>query len=125
MSIYYRETYQSSSINRKAVDIMLSKKQEEKIVLESDNIVQSESQIIEDDDNTAMFDAPQKKNISKLVESNNCSKVGEESKSKDQSTTKSVESNIEQNASQIIEDENTSIVDLSECVGDVSSLFVI
>lgn len=117
--IYYRQTYQSSCINQITVDKMTSEKSEEKIVLESDKIAQNESQIIEDEDNIAIFDAPQKKSTSK-PESNNCLKV-EGSKSKDQSTTKSVESNnFAQSASQIIEDENSPTMDLSECVGDVS-----
>lgn len=82
-----------------------------------DNTVQSESQIIEDEDDMALFDVPQK-STSKPSELNNCSKVEENSNPEDQSTKKS-ESN-EQNPSQIIEEENTPIVDLSECVEDVS-----
>ncbi|XP_012540417.1 DNA polymerase alpha catalytic subunit [Monomorium pharaonis] len=111
------QTYQSSSVNQKAIDKVTSEKQEEKIVLESDNIAQSESQIIEDEDDTAIFDAPQKKSINKLVES----KV-EESKLMNQNTRKSMESNNIQTASQIIEDESSPIMDLSECVGDLSSI---
>lgn len=122
--IYYRQTYQSSCINQNTiVDKMIYEKQEEKIVLESNKIAQSESQIIEDEDDTAIFDAPQKKSISK-PKSNNCLKV-EESKSKDQNTTKSMESNnIAQSVSQIIEDESSPTMDLSECIGDVSYLFL-
>lgn len=121
--IYYRQTYQSSSINKKTADAITFKKLEEKVVLESDN-VQNESQINEDEDNFAIFDAPQKKDISKPIESNNCSKVGEEAKPEDK--RKSVESNrIEHNANQIIEDEHSPIMDLNECVGDVSCLFII
>lgn len=102
---------------------MISEKPEEKIISKSDNIAQSESQIIEDDDDTAIFDAPQKKSISKSAESNNYLKVQEESKLQDQNVRKSVESNNVLNASQIIEDENSPTMDLSECVGDVSFFF--
>lgn len=119
--IYYRQTYQSSSINKKATD-KISEKPEEKIISKSDNIVQSESQIIEDD--TEIFDVPQKKSMSKPAVSNNCSKVEEESKPEDQNTKKLMESNnIEQNASQIIEDQDSPMMDLSECVEDVSCFF--
>lgn len=118
--IYYRQTYKSS-IHEKAVDEIISEKQEEKI-LKSNNIAQSESQVIEDEDDDAMFDAPQK-SVNKSVESNNCSKVREKSKPEDQNIKKAVESsNIQQNASQIIEDES-SLMDFTECVGDVSCLF--
>lgn len=121
MCIYYRQTYKSCSINEKAVDEIISEKREEKI-LEFNNIAQSESQIIEDEDDNTIFDVPQK-SISKSVESNNCSKVTEKSKPEDQNIKKAVESgNIQQNASQIIEDESSPL-DLNECVGDVSCLF--
>lgn len=125
MYIYYRQTYQSSSINKKIVDV--TKKPEEKVVvLESDNVAQNKSQINEDEENLAIFDVPQKKNISKPIESNNCSKVGEEAKPDDESTRKSVESNnIQQNANQIIEAGNNPTMDLSECVEDVSCFFIL
>ncbi|XP_077258932.1 DNA polymerase alpha catalytic subunit [Temnothorax americanus] len=114
------QTYQSSPINLKPVDKVMSEKPQE-IVSESNNITQSESQIIEDEDDTVIFDAPQK-SISKPAESNNCSKI-KESKAEDQSIRKPVESNnIEQNASQIIEEENSPTMDLSECVGDLSTI---
>lgn len=128
--IYYRQTCQSSFINQKATD-KISGNLEEKIILESDNIVQSESQIIEDEDFTTLFDAPQKESINKSnqireAESNNCSKIEEVSNSKDSNIKKAVKSNnIEQNASQIIEDESSPTMDLSECVGDVSCLFLL
>jgi len=121
MCTCYRQTHQSSFINQKAAN-KIFEKPEEKIILESNNIAQSESQIIEEDD-TAIFDAPQKKSISKLIESNNCSKVKEEDlKPEDQSAKKSVESNV-QNASQIIEDEDSPIMNFNECVEDVSYLY--
>lgn len=102
---------------------MIFEKSEKEILLESNNVAQSESQIIEDDD-IAIFDAPQQ-NTSKSEESNNCSKVEKESKLEDQNTKKSVESsNIEQNASQMIEDESSPMMNLSECVGDVSCIFL-
>lgn len=69
-----------------------------------------------------MFDAPQKSSICKPVESNNCSKVKEDLKPEDKSVKKSVESNV-QTASQIIEDESSPMIDLSEC--DVSCLVLL
>lgn len=117
--IYHRQTHQSSSINQKAAN-KISEKPEEKIVLES-NIAQSDSQIIEDEDDTAIFDAPQKNSISKPIESDNCLKVEKKSKPEDQNIKKAAESNnVEQNASQIIEEDNSPTMDLNECVGDVS-----
>jgi len=122
MCTCYRQTHQSSFTNQKAADKILEKP-EEKIISES-NIAQSESQIIEEDD-TAIFDAPQKKTISKPIESNNCSKVKKEDlKPEDQSTKKSVGSNA-QSASQIIEDEDSPIMNFSECIEDVSCFIII
>lgn len=91
--------------------------------MKSNNIAQSASQIIEDEDDTIIFDPPQKESISKPAESNNCSKVQEESKVEDQNAKKSMESNNIQSASQIIEDASSPMVDINECVGDVNSLF--
>ncbi|KAG5343557.1 DPOLA polymerase, partial [Acromyrmex charruanus] len=112
------QTYQASSMNQKEADKIISEKVT--IVSNFDNTAQSESQIIEDDDDMTLFDAPQK-STNKPVELNNYSKVEENSKSEDQSTKKSMEFN-EQSASQIIEEENTPIVDLSECVEDLSTI---
>jgi len=124
----YRQTHQSSFINQKAAD-KIFEKPEEKIISESNNTAQSESQIIEEDD-TVIFDAPQKKSISKPIELNNSSKVKEikevkeeDLKPEDQSTKKSVESNV-QNASQIIEDEDSPIMNFSECIEDVSCFII-
>lgn len=92
--------------------------------VESNNITQSASQIIEDIDDTVLFDAPQKKSVNKSV--NNCLKVEKNSKPEEQDVRKSAESNnIAQNASQIIEDEDTPMMDLNECVKDVSYTFSI
>jgi len=110
-------------MNQKEADKIISEKPE-LIVSNFNNTAQSESQIIEDDDDMALFDAPQKKSISKSVELNNYSKVEENSKTENQSTKKLIESN-KQSASQIIEEENTPIVDLNECVGDVSCFIIL
>lgn len=120
MYTYYRQTYQSSSINKKTADVITSKNLEEKIILESDNVAQNENQINENEDNIALFDAPQKKNISKPIKPDNCSKVEEKAKPEDESTVES--NNIEQNANQIIE--NSPTMDLNECVGDVSFIIL-
>ncbi|XP_011864570.1 PREDICTED: DNA polymerase alpha catalytic subunit [Vollenhovia emeryi] len=115
------QTCQSLSTTQTAADKVISEKPGEKIVLESASTVPSDSQRIEDDD-TAMFDAPQKR-ISKPAESSNCSKVENESKPEDRNMRKALESNnVEQSASQIIEDDNSPTMDLSECVGDLSTI---
>ncbi|KAL0122747.1 hypothetical protein PUN28_007448 [Cardiocondyla obscurior] len=115
------QTYQSQAVNQTA-DKEASKKFDENIILESDTIAQSESPIIEEDD-TAMFDAPSKSNKIKPADSNNCLKVEKQkSTSENQNIKKTVESNVDQSASQIIEDENSSTMDLNECVGDLSTI---
>lgn len=92
--------------------------------MESNNITQSASQIIEDIDDSVIFDAPQKKSVNKSAESNNCLKEEKKSKSEQQDVRKSAESNnTAQSASQIIEDEDTAVMDFNECVNDVSSIF--
>lgn len=93
--------------------------------MESNDIAQSTSQIIEDIDDTAIFDAPKKKSVNKSVETNNCLKVKQNSKLKEQDVRKLTESNITQSASQIIEDEDTAVMDPNECIKDVSFTFPI
>lgn len=91
--------------------------------MESNNITQSASQIIEDIDDSVIFDAPQKKNVNKSAESNNCLKKEKKSKSEQQDVKKLAESNnTAQSTSQIIEDEDTAMMDFNECVNDVSSI---
>ncbi|XP_011708044.1 PREDICTED: DNA polymerase alpha catalytic subunit [Wasmannia auropunctata] len=114
------QTYQSSSVDSRVADKITYEKPEEKIVSEPNNITQSVSQIIEDVDDTVIFDAPQKKSISKPIESSN-SKVKEDSIPEDSSAKKSMESNV-QSASQFIEDTDSPTMDLSECVGDLSTI---
>lgn len=90
----------------------------------SNDIAQSASQIIEDIDDTVIFDAPKKKNVNKSAEINNCLKVEENLKLKEQDVRKLTESNnITQSASQIIEDEDTAVMDPNECIRDVSFTF--
>lgn len=108
-------------------DKRTSEKPEEQNLVEpaeSNNIAQSASQIIEDIDDTVIFDAPQKKSVNKSAESNNCLKEEKNSKSEQQDVKKSAESNntAQVSASQIIEDEDTAVMDVNECVKDVSSI---
>lgn len=111
-------------MNQEIDDKMVFEKLEEQRVmkpLESNNITQSASQIIEDIDDTVIFDAPQKKSVDKSA--NHCLKVEKNLKPKEQDVRKSAESNnIAQSASQIIE-EDTAIMDINECVEDVSFTF--
>lgn len=93
---------------------------------ESNDIAQSASQIIEDIDDIVIFDAPKKKSVNKSAEINNCLKVEENLKLKEQDVRKLTESNnITQSASQIIEDEDTAVMDPNECIRDVSFTFPI
>ncbi|XP_011634780.1 DNA polymerase alpha catalytic subunit [Pogonomyrmex barbatus] len=114
------QTYQSSSTNQKA-DKIICEKTEEKNSTIYDSIAESASLIIEDDD-IALFDAPQEKNIEKPKELNNCFKVERKEFKSDGQDTKKIESNTMQTASQIIEDEPSPTMDLNECVGDLSTI---
>ncbi|KAM0733007.1 DNA polymerase alpha catalytic subunit [Formica fusca] len=119
--------YQFLSINQEMDDKRTSEKPEEQNLVEpaeSNNIAQSASQIIEDIDDTVIFDAPQKKSVNKSAESNNCLKEEKNSKSEQQDVRKSAESNntAQVSASQIIEDEDTAVMDVNECVKDLSTI---
>ncbi|XP_070158979.1 DNA polymerase alpha catalytic subunit [Polyergus mexicanus] len=118
--------YQFLSINQEMDDKKTSEKPEEQNLVkpvESNNIAQSASQIIEDIDDAVIFDAPQKKSVNKSAESNNCLKKEKNSKS-EQDVRKSTESNntAQVSASQIIEDEDTAVMDVNECVNDLSTI---
>jgi len=94
--------------------------------MESNDIAQSASQIIEDIDDTVIFDVPKKKSVNKSAEINNCLKVEENLKLKEQDVRKLTKSNnITQSASQIIEDEDAAVMDPNECIRDVSFTFSI
>lgn len=93
--------------------------------MESNDIAQSASQIIEDIDDTVIFDVPKKKSVNKSAEINNCLKVEENLKLKEQDVRKLTKSNnITQSASQIIEND-TAVMDPNECIRDVSFTFSI
>lgn len=93
--------------------------------MESNDIAQSASQIIEDIDDTVIFDAPKKKSVNKSTETNNCLKVKQNSRLKQDVRKLTESNNITQSTSQIIEDEDTAVRDPNECIKDVSFIFPI
>ncbi|XP_012231699.2 DNA polymerase alpha catalytic subunit isoform X2 [Linepithema humile] len=118
------QKYQSSNIQKEADNKKISKKSEEQDVgnLVESNNDQSVSQIIEDDDTDLLFDPPQK-STNKSAVSSKWSSIKKDSKLEEKSTKKSVESNnIAQSASQIIEDDESATINLSECVDDLSTI---